>query len=1460
MPVEVGVGYVSVVPEARGFGPALQRQITGPSADAGRAAGGNAGSGFLGGMGNVLKGGVLAVAAGAGALFAAGFSKAVEDDKSNAKLGAQLGLTEKESARAGKIAGGVYAKGYGESVEQVNDSLRSLAQNGVASINAPKKELAGLSKAALNLAETFDADVGESAKAVGQLIRTGLVKDGKAGFDLLTAGFQSGADKGGDLIDTVNEYATQWRKAGLDGATGIGLINQALQAGARDGDVAADAIKEFSIRAIDGSDATAGGFKALGLNADSMAAKFAKGGSAANGVLDLTLDRLRGIKDPVEQSAAAVALFGTQSEDLGSALFAMDPSKAAAGLGKVGGAADKMGKTLHNTATQSIEVFKRKALQGVATFAAKYALPAVVKFGGFLNTYVLPAAKTAGGVLTGTLIPAVVTTGSALAAGVEWVREYGAWLIPLGVAVGGVTLAMTASSIATGITIGVIGAYSIAIRTAAAVTRAWTLVQVGFNAVMALNPVTLIVIGVLALAAAVVVAYKKSETFRTIVQGAWAGIKAGWDVLWTQGLKPGFGAFMTGLLAVGTAASWLWSNVLSPTFSAMSTGGRILATIFTIVVILPIVTAFKLLAWTASWVWEAAIGPAFRSIAGGARWVWSMVKIQFALFMVGIRALGAVGVWLWRSVFSPVVGWIVGGAKLLWTGVRIQFGYITTGIRALGAAGSWLWKQAILPAFRGIGTAASWLYTHGIKPHIDKATSLARSLGNAFKAGADTVGRAWKSIADKAKTPIRYVVDTVYNGAIVPTWNKVASAFGAPPLKKVNAFRRGGPVFGAGTETSDDVPSWLSKNEHVWTAKEVRGAGGHGAVMAMRKWAAAGGGAASPGFAKGGGLFDWVGKTASKGLDVVKGGVSWLKDGVKASATAGLNTVVQPLINKIAGSASLYRDMVKGIPGRMISEIVGYSGKADKALEKAGIGGKGFTAGLAWARTQAGKAYQWGGNGDPSWDCSGILSAVESIIRGQRPHRRWATGGFSGSTAPAGWVLGARSPYMIGITNSGVGHTAGTLNGTNIESRGGDGVLVGSRARSYLDPMFTHTYGFKGYANGGSPRPGEVAWVGENGPELIRFSGGEVVYSNADSMRIAAGLGGGVRGFAKGTASAASAAMARRMREQELVRRRAGARLPGDLGAFTKSLTGSASTIAAAARNLAFDLRQTGKAGGSLVSQTIATTNRLQSLTKRRDAVTSQIAAVRQTAAEQKGTAQDYLGLTNINGGKIATVGQLISGMQARQTTLATHESLIKTGQKKGIDQSVIQQMIAAGPDSGLAGLIAGASAGDIKKINSLAKSGAKLSTSWGSTVADAMHGNGVNAGLGFLAGLKSQEKALQQQMTKLGGVLVDSIEKRLRIKSPAKETEYVGRMVGAGVVVGTDRSIDAVRAGAKRLGNAAIPPVIPTAEAVRAAGQATPQGGNSYNFYPRTLDMTVRDLELLQRRQDALARVGRPR
>ncbi|MEV6836765.1 phage tail tape measure protein [Streptomyces sp. NPDC051133] len=1412
MPVEVGVGYVSVVPEARGFGRLLNQQISGESARVGTSAGQDAGEGFLGGLGGVLKAGVAGVAAAGGALFAAGFAEAVEQDKSNAKLGASLGLTEKESARAGKVAGKVYAAGYGESIDDVNASLKSLQQNGVAAIKAPQRELAGLSKAALNLADVFDADVADSTKAVGQLMRTGLVKNGKQGFDLLTAGFQSGADKAGDLIDTVNEYAVQWKKAGLSGATAIGLINQGLQAGARDGDLVADSIKEFSIRAVDGSKTTATGFKMLGLDADAMASKFAKGGKSANGVLQLTLDRLRGIKDPVKQSQAAVALFGTQAEDLGASLLALDPSKAADGLGKVGGAAGRMGKQLNNTASHDIEVFKRQALQGLANFASKYALPALRDFGSFLNTYVLPPARTVGGTLASYLVPAANAVGTAFSATAGWLKEYGAWLIPVGVAALGLTAVLSAQAITTGIVAGVFAVYRGAILLWSSVTRIATGVQAAFNAVMSANPVGLVVVGLLALGAALVVAYNKSATFRAIVQGAWQGIQSAAMTAWQGFIKPALSGIWAGLQAVGTAASWLWSSVLSPTFSAIATGAKILVAVVVVAVVTPIVLAFKVLGAIGSWLWTNALQPAFAGIAAGAMWLWnsalapafrgiaalgvwlygSILKPVFGAAMALIRDVGAVGMWLYRNALQPAFHGIVTLVSWWWTGVTVIFGYFKAGVHALGSAGSWLYRSAIKPAFDGIGSAASWLWSKALKPAFDSAKTGVRLVGDAFGSAKDAIGKAFGKIEDITKRPVNFVISAVYSHGIKAVWDKVAGFVGLGKLPAApKLLAQGGTVgpWGPAAPMKVNRPTAIVGEGRRQYPEYVIPTDPRYRQRALALHAQAGTQLLAGGGVLGaiGDVGDWIGDKAKSVGSAVMDGVDFLAHPGKLWDKA--TKFVRDKIAKIGQNK--FAQMIGKVPIKMLS------GLKDKVVN------------AATSAFGGGSSGDVGGSGVKRWS-SVVLQALKMV--GQ----------------PASLL-----PTVLRRMNQESGGNPHAINNWDINARNGDpsrGLMqvIGSTFRAYAGKLFGRgiydplaniyasmryamsRYGSLaaaynragGYASGGRPKAGEVAWVGEQGPELIRFgSGGATVWDNATSMRMAAGLGA-LRGFAKGTSGATSA------RRQ----------VPGDLTSFTKSLTGSASTIASASKALADDLRKTGKAGRALADQVGKTSSKLQSLAKQRDAVASKLATAKQAAADQKKNAADYLSLTNV--GDVSSVGDLISGMQSRQSTLTGFQSLIKTAQKKGVSQSVIQQLVAAGPDSNLAQLVAGASAGDIKKINALAKSGAKIGTSYGNTLADAMYDAGSQAGRGFLTGLQAQEKALQAQMKKLGDVLVDSIEHRLDIHSPSRETERVGAMVGAGVVVGTDKALAAVRAGAERLGTAAIPPVVPAAAAhAQAAG-----------------------------------------
>ncbi|MFF0588393.1 hypothetical protein ACFYWD_20750 [Streptomyces sp. NPDC003781] len=407
-------------------------------------------------------------------------------------------------------------------------------------------------------------------------------------------------------------------------------------------------------------------------------------------------------------------------------------------------------------------------------------------------------------------------------------------------------------------------------------------------------------------------------------------------------------------------------------------------------------------------------------------------------------------------------------------------------------------------------------------------TTLRDAVVEAFVKMAESIKDSWDKIKGYAKAPIKFVVDTVYNTGIRGVWNKIASAFGADKLPYFK-FASGGimPGYTPGRDVHEFYSPTggglaLSGGEAIMRPEFTRavGTGFVNTMNAVAKSRGAGGvkAALAPAFggnpmtptdtslkyASGGtfpmqrfadgGVFGWIKDKATAALGVgsaawnkIKEGASWLGDTLERSARAGVKNVVDPLLKSFPGMDTGFGKMIRRIPDKIIDTLFGYAKEADKK-GGSGIGGPKIQAALKWAKTQNGKPYQWGGNGNPSWDCSGFMSAIESVIRGQKPHRRWATGAFSGRTAPPGWVYHGDSAFRIGITNSGVGHTAGTLGKTNVESRGGDGVIVGSRARSYKDSLFTSWYGFEPgkYDNGGMLQPGfNLAYNGTGRPEPV---------------------------------------------------------------------------------------------------------------------------------------------------------------------------------------------------------------------------------------------------------------------------------------------------------------------------------------------------------------------------------------
>ncbi|WP_329615662.1 phage tail tape measure protein [Streptomyces brevispora] len=453
-------------------------------------------------MGDKITAASATIGAGIGVALGVGVAANLDMEAANAKLTAQLGVGPAEAADLAKVSASVYGNAWGESTAEVNEAIKGVYQQ-IGDTSQAEGGLEGVTTKVMALSQTFDQDLGGTTAAVGQMIKTGLADNADEALDILARGFQTGTDKAGDLLDTMTEYGTQFRKFGLDGETATGLLSQGLKAGARDADTVADAIKEFSIRAVDGSKSSASGFAALGLNAKKMTAQIGQGGEKATAGLDVVLDKLRAMDDPVAQQAAAVALFGTKAEDLGQSLYSLDPSSAVAALGKVGGAAGKMAKTMSDTPAAALERFKRQAIQKLAAVTGTF-----VDFAMSNQQLMEPLAYTLGGIAATVL----VVRGAMMA----WAAAQAVWT--------------AATTVATG--------------------AQWL-----WNSALFASPITWIIVGIVALIAVIVLIATKTTWFQTLWTTIWGGITAAtsWAVAkvgsvlnWFGGLPGRFAAWFGG--------------------------------------------------------------------------------------------------------------------------------------------------------------------------------------------------------------------------------------------------------------------------------------------------------------------------------------------------------------------------------------------------------------------------------------------------------------------------------------------------------------------------------------------------------------------------------------------------------------------------------------------------------------------------------------------------------------------------------------------------------------------------------------------------------------------------------------------------------------------------------------------------------------------------------------------------
>ncbi|WP_242890283.1 hypothetical protein [Actinomadura litoris] len=918
----------------------------------------------------------------------------------------------------------------------------------------------------------------------------------------------------------------------------------------------------------------------------------------------------------------------------------------------------------------------------------------------------------------------------------------------------------------------VVTALAYAFVAASTAAKVWIPIQTALNVVLSANPIGLIVLAIAGLVAGLVIAYKKSETFRNIVNGVWAGVRTAVSTAWTQWIRPA----LSGLGSLFSKAAKVWQDkwpAMQQTLTEVSAFFR-----DTLSGAINTVTgAFGKLGLGADGATGkiAGVGAGFQTAqGGGAKFLsWS------TLFgtVIGTVILGPLG-----AIIGGLTGWF-------WPSVR---GTFVQGFKSVGAtttssvnglvsqAGSWMRRTHTaltsgLPPVRaswsGFWDFASAVTSRMVSLVLGKIRSFLGHTKDAFVSGVSAIGRAWGRLSDAAKRPVNFVIG-IYNNGVKKLVEGLASAVGAKvSLPGIPTFARGGTlanpmpvapmmtngplaIVGEGRRQHPEYviptdPRYRGRAQALWAA-----AGRDLGAPVDRKWLTGpnqlhGEGL---GFARGGSL-----QTLAFG-GIIGDFIDGVRNFTIGNVTKGAATLMDKVLGgRVPGSGAI-RDVVAAVPGWIKTTVLGW---VKKKVASFG-GGPSMERALAWAKTQAGKPYQWGGNGNPSWDCSGFMSGIESVIRGERPHRRWATSSFNGGTPP-GWHRGARSGFMIGVLDNGnahASHTAGTLLGKNVESSGSGGVRVGGGARGAGDGMFPWHYGFKlakggvlsgpirtaTYDSGGLLQPGlTLAYNGTGRAEVVsKLAKGGKIKSRKDTVTI-----------------------------DPIARSKAGV---GLLKQITSAMLSSTSKIASFFSGLVAQIKKqfSGSTEKKMLAWAASIQKAMSTAASKAAGIADKIAQAKEFAANVTSSAKDFASLSGLTArGSAKTVA---SGLAGRADTLQKFAGQLTQLKQRGLSSGLLSQIIAmgAGEGSGLAATLLAGTPETLKAINAAQSRIDTLAGNLGNTAANIMFDSGKNAGKGFLSGLYGQQAELNKLMDQLGKRLASGVRSGFKVSSGPRSVQDV--------------------------------------------------------------------------------------
>ncbi|AOT24429.1 tail length tape measure protein [Propionibacterium phage Doucette] len=426
----------------------------------------------------------------------------------------------------------------------------------------------------------------------------------------------------------------------------------------------------------------------------------------------------------------------------------------------------------------------------------------------------------------------------------------------------------------------------------------------------------------------------------------------------------------------------------------------------------------------------------------------TIIQVVITVVSTIWSVVGAVIGWF-QSTVVPIISAVVGA-------IANAFGWVRDRI---SDAWNWIKDRIVAPVVEWFQSTV-----------VPKFEAVRDSVVRAFEALKDGVGRAWDALKDLAKKPVEFVVNTVAAG-LVRAYNWVATKFGADEVKEPHVEFANGGFAGREAGFASSPILWAEAGPEAYIpldpAKRTRSLG---------IWAKTGQMLGALPMADGGiigNIIGGIGNAAAAIGNFIKSPIEWLMGRVR------------DLIDGVGSSP--FAQIAAKIPGKIADDIG------------------------AWVKEHMASIFGGGGSGSEAFD--GWWNAAVAINPDMAPFKQIAAtvaqneSGFNPNVmnnwdsnaaagTPSGGLMQFIQPTFEAYKWPGFDNWMGAVDqilawwkyvnaqyGGPFNIPGIASLAVGGR--------------YVGYAGGTLNAAAGTAWVGENGPELVDFGGGESVYNRS---------------------------------------------------------------------------------------------------------------------------------------------------------------------------------------------------------------------------------------------------------------------------------------------------------------------------------------------------------------------------